>query len=191
MSDDQSTCSLCSRPVRCRGYCGPHYCRLLKYGDPLAGGNYLGEPRTFVERLLTTKHTECVTWPFATSRGYAYVAWNGKYVCVSRLVCRLVHGDPPDESMQAAHKCGKGKEGCVNPSCLYWATKLENESDKLIHGTIARGERSNFARLTDAQASLIREDIRLGVCIANEYGISPAQVSRIRSGKSRSERRTG
>lgn len=185
MSDSQCTCRVCSRPAMTRGYCSIHYARLINHGDPLGGGRYLGAPRAFVERLLTETHTECVFWPFATSRGYAYMAWNGKYVSVSRLLCRLVHGDPPDESMQAAHRCGKGKKGCVNPACLYWATKAENEADKLVHGTLPRGDRSPASKVTDDQVAAIRKDNRRGKVIAKDYGISPAQVSRIKSGKSR------
>lgn len=185
MSDAKSTCRLCSRPSHCRGYCGPHYHRLRKHGDPLSGGRFLGEPNEFIQRLLTEKHTECVIWPFATSRGYAYVAWEGRYQSVSRLLCRLVHGDPPDESMHAAHKCGKGKQGCVNPQCLQWETPEENQADKIIHGSIPRGEKCVYSKITDAQVSEIRNDRRRGNVIAKDYGISPAQVSRIKSGKTR------
>lgn len=146
---------------------------------------YLGEPRAFIERMLAESHTDCVTWPFARSRGYAYAAWEGKYVSVSRLICRLSHGDPPDETMHAAHKCGNGKRGCVNPACLYWATRAENESDKIKHGTLVRGERHCWAKVTDAQVANIRRDNRRGNVIAHDYGISPAQVSRIKANKSR------
>lgn len=185
MSDAQSTCSVCSRPAFRRGYCSPHYYRMRKYGDPFAGGRFLGETKEFITRLLTETHDSCVFWPFSRSRGYAYTAWNGKYVSVSRLICRLVHGDPQDESMQAAHSCGNGAKGCVNPACLRWATKRENESDKLIHGTNAKGERSGNSKITNVQVDSIREDKRRGNVIAKEYGISAAQVSRIKSRKTR------
>jgi hypothetical protein len=113
------------------------------------------------------------------------MAWEGKHVNVSRLICRLSHGDPPDEAMHAAHKCGNGKHGCVNPSCIYWATPVENESDKLRHGTRPKGEQCGFAKLTDVQAAAIREDNRSGTLIAKDYGVSQSQVSKIKSGKSR------
>ena len=113
------------------------------------------------------------------------MAWNGKYVSVSRLLCRLVHGDPPDASMDAAHKCGKGTSGCVNPAHLRWSTKSENSADKEIHGTVQRGDRSKASKVTDMQVAAIRQDNRRGNVIAKDYGISPAQVSRIKSGKTR------
>lgn len=187
MSDDKSTCCLCLRPVFRRGYCGPHYARLLKYGDATGGGRYLGKTKAFIERLLTETHSECIIWPFATSRGYAYSAWNGKYISVSRLLCRLKHGDPDDESMQAAHQCGNGSIGCVNPACLYWATPVQNSADKVRHGTKVTGELCGVSRLSNLDADAIRNDTRRGVVIAAEYGVSPSQVSRIRSGKSRKE----
>jgi hypothetical protein len=185
MSDGQSTCLLCDRPAHKRGYCSPHYQRLLRLGDPLAGGTHRGAPLSFIERLLTEKHTDCVIWPFATSRGYAYVKWNGKRVRVSRLLCRLVHGDPPNSAMEAAHRCGNGARGCVNPSCLYWATKTENEADKLRHGTLRFGEKHVYSKLTDSQADDIRRDARPGKVIAADYGIDPSHVSKIKSGKRR------
>lgn len=185
MSDGKSTCSLCDRPAHARDYCVAHYSRLLRHGDPLAGGTELGAPKRFVEQLLAEPREGCVFWPFATSRGYAYMSWGGRYVSVSRLICTRAHGEPPDASMHAAHRCGKGANGCVNPKCLYWATKAENESDKIRHGTIAKGERSGAAKLTDAQVEQIRSDSRLGKFIAADYGISRSQVSRIKSGKTR------
>lgn len=185
MSSGNSICLVCDRPVHLRGYCGPHYHRMRRHGDPLAGGTHVGAPRAFIEQMLNEMPTGCVTWPFVTSRGYGYVAWEGRHVSVSRLVCRLVHGDPPDISMHAAHRCGNGSRGCVRPACLYWATQKENESDKIRHGTLLVGEKCAASKLTDAQADAIRIDTRIHTLIAAEYGISPAQVSRIKSGKSR------
>lgn len=191
MSDGKCKCASCDRPVHRSGYCGPHYARLQRHGDPMGGGTFMGSPQAFITDLLKSPRHTCVIWPFATSRGYAYVSWNGKYVSASRLICRLAHGNPDDESMQAAHKCGKGKEGCVNPLCLYWATKAQNEADKIEHGTLPRGERSPLSKLSDKEAEEVRQDKRPGKLVAKEYGISEAQVSRIRSGKSRAGQQKG
>jgi hypothetical protein len=186
MSDSKSICLVCDRPARSRGYCNPHYQRLLKHGDPLAGRTYFGTPRAFIERLLTEKHHECVTWPFAiSSNGYANVKWNGKHVRVSRLICTLAHGDPPNVAMEAAHRCGNGARGCVNPACLYWATRAENEADKILHRTVMIGEKNGQCKLKDSQVDAIRVDNRTQRVIAAEYGISTTQVSRIRLGQSR------
>lgn len=147
-----------------------------------------GAPRAFIERLLAEQHTECVIWPFATRSDYDCVWWDGKLVTVSRLLCRLVHGDPPDNDMEAAHKCGNGARGCVNPKCLYWATHVENSADRILHGTLPRGEKHWSSRLTDSQADDIRLDARNQKAIAADYGISQSHVSRIKSGKIRSNR---
>lgn len=180
-------CLVCDRPVYLRGYCRPHYERLWKYGDPLAGGTYVGEPQAFIDRLLEEQPAECVIWPFGTkSDGYGQIKLDGKSVVVSRLLCGIVHGEPPDSTMEAAHKCGNGARGCVNPKCLYWATKAENEADKRRHGTILRGEKNGNCKLTDPQADDIRRDTRPVKVIASDYGINRSHVYRIKSGVNRS-----
>ncbi len=58
----------CGRPRMGRHrFCGPHYGRKQRYGDPLGGGTYEGEPETFLRSLAAEPHLacdECVTWPF-------------------------------------------------------------------------------------------------------------------------------
>lgn len=50
-------------------------------------------------------------------------------------MCILAHGEPPSPEHVAAHSCGQGHEGCVNPGHLRWATVAENIADTLKHGT--------------------------------------------------------
>jgi len=54
----------------------------------------------------------------------------------------------------AAHSCGERM--CINPRHLRWATRKENEADKVAHGRDIRGERSGTARLTRQQVDDIR-----------------------------------
>lgn len=158
-------------------------------GSTMSDGKYTrrGAPRKFIEQLLTEKHEGCVKWPFKTSgNGYAYVLWGAKVVVASRLICRLAHGNPPTAQHEAAHKCGNGARGCVNPKCLYWATPSQNQADKFRHGTMPVGEKCHLAKITDSQAEEIRRDTRLQKVIAAEYGITQGNVSRIKSGNIRS-----
>lgn len=52
---------------------------------------------------------------------------------MSRVVCERVNGPAPTEKHETAHGCGNS--WCVNKRHLRWATHIENEADKLIHGT--------------------------------------------------------
>jgi hypothetical protein len=61
-----------------------------------------------------------------------------------------VNGPPPTPEHEAAHSCGKGHEGCIAPGHLEWKTPAENTADRLVHGTHSRGERSYWAKLTEA-----------------------------------------
>lgn len=100
-------------------------------------------------------------------------------------MCMVAHGEPPTGSHEAAHSCGNGREGCVNPRHLRWATPVENQSDKVAHGTTYRGERHWSAKLTEVEVKEIRA--LLGTmsqaAIARLYGVDPSAVSEIKSGK--------
>lgn len=78
--------------------------------------------------------------------------------------------NPPD--MEAAHTCGN--RACVNMKHLYWASKSKNELDKIEHGT------SYVTKLTREQVIAIREDTRSQRAIAADYGLTQANVSRIK-----------
>jgi len=71
-------------------------------------------------------------------------------------MCRLAHGEPPAPDYQAAHSCGRGVDGCLNPNHLRWATAEENEADKLLHGTSNRGERHGMVKLTEDEVRAVR-----------------------------------
>lgn len=77
----------------------------------------------------------CLTWPLSTLRGYGRLGHLGKGLYAHSMMCELVHGERPSPRHQAAHSCGKGNEGCVNPRHLSWKTQSENELDKFEHGT--------------------------------------------------------
>lgn len=102
----------------------------------------------------------CVTWPFSCDgNGSGTVGINGKALRASRVMCELAHGPAPTPEHHAAHSCGKGHEGCVNPNHLSWKTQAENEADKKIHGTAKGGSRGlggNRSYLTPEQVAEIR-----------------------------------
>lgn len=144
-----------------RGWCSAHYGRWVRNGDPLGGRPTMnGDPQRFIDDIVLEFRGEaCLAWPFATnSLGRAQINLAGKPVEVARLACEHRHGPPPSPEHEAAHNCGNGHEGCCNPDHLRWATTVENQRDRVKHGTSNRGERSGNSKLTEPE---VREILAL------------------------------
>lgn len=139
-----------------RGFCNAHYSRLRKYGDPLGNARRkLTQVQSFLRNVVILHEDDaCLIWPFAKNgAGYPHMLHDGSYQLVHRLVCKIAHGEPPSNKHQAAHSCGE--RTCVNKRHIRWATQIENEQDKLIHGTRQRGERCYNAQVTEIEARKI------------------------------------
>jgi hypothetical protein len=169
------------------GYCRVHYNRIRRYGDPKAGPTFNGEPAEyFLNSVVPYTGAGCLFWPYGKDGdGYGAVRIDGKQRIVSRLTCELKNGPPPTPKHEAAHSCGNGHLGCVNPHHLSWKTSAENQADKTKHGTLPQGERHGSAKINDNQA---REIIGLkGILprseIAKRYGLSPVTIGDIHRGK--------
>ena len=141
-----------------------------------------GEAQEFYRNVvLMSAGEDCLMWPFAKVKGYGSIRIGGKSHLVSRLVCAEVNGPPPTDRHEAAHSCGNGHLGCVNPSHLAWKTPTQNQADKVTHGTHNRGERSGSAKLTPQDVHEIRSlaGRESYASIAKKYGISKGNVSHI------------
>jgi hypothetical protein len=186
---DSRICSIpgCDKSAAARGWCKTHYYRWKRNGDPLAGRVPPGALIQWLEANLSFPGDECLTWPFGkNSWGYGVVTFDGKRIAASRAMCILAHGSPPSDDDEAAHSCGRGHEGCVNPKHIRWASRPENYHDRNTHGTSNRGQRNGVAKLTEADALAIRDMYRLAPQsdVAERFGISACQVSKIQSGQS-------
>jgi hypothetical protein len=167
-----------------RGFCISHYERLKKYGDPCVPLKQIPSGTTLRWLKAHTEYDgdECLTWPFSTDRkGYGKLWYEGRLRPASRIMCTLVHGEPPQEGLDAAHSCGKGHEGCVNPKHLRWATRSENHMDKVAHGTILRGRKQTTSILTEDDVRAIRSlhGRMPRKEIAKRFGTSPGNVNHI------------
>lgn len=165
------------RPGAGRGYCGKHYRRWRLYGDPIGvAEKQATPPEQWVDGVaLAFEGEECLIWPFGRNEhGYAVWTRDRRPQIASRLICQMVHGDPPALKLVAAHSCCKGHEGCVNPKHLRWATASENEQDKLLSGTSNRGERHGLAKLTEADVVAIRTLVKTAThaAVAAKFGVS-------------------
>lgn len=181
---EQCSVTGCDKFSRQRGWCNKHYNRWRRHRDPLAGGTSNGAPMQWLHDHLNHTGDECLVWPFARSRnGRGWIRVTQGNGMPHQVMCKLRHGEPPTPEHEAAHSCGNGHLGCVNPIHLRWATKAENEADKLIHGTRARGERHGAAKLTEADVLAIRASTSPIQEIAETFGISQATGRHIKNRK--------
>jgi hypothetical protein len=165
-----------------RGWCPSHFERWRKHGDPLGGGVSRGAPARWLHAHVTFDGRECLIWPFSrNSQGRGTLKVNGRTDYAHREMCKRAHGEPPTPTHEAAHSCGKGHEGCVNPNHLRWATTKQNKQDSVSHGTWARGESCGSSKLAEADVAQIRRlrGLLKQREIAEMFGISPQNVGNI------------
>lgn len=185
MAKPKRICSVegCGKPRHGVGFCVSHYKRWKKHGDPLKGGTFFGAPLRWIHEVaLRWEEDACLEWPFAKNLdGRGVVYFDGKNIPAHRLIARFALGEPPEPNYHAAHSCGMGHSGCVNPRHLRWATCKENVNDTLAHGTRNRGERHGSSRLTEAIVREIRsmEGALSQEGIAKKFGISREHVRNI------------
>lgn len=182
----QCSVSECQKISYCRGYCKAHYSRLWRNGDPVAGRTGHGEPMRWLVAHRDYQSDECLLWPFRKRwNGYGDLRIGSRSIAASRKMCELAHGLPRTPGNAAAHSCGNGFGGCVNPRHLRWATKSENEQEKLWHGTSNRGERHGMAKLTAADVVSMRsmQGTRTQKDVAALFGVGRAAVYSIWSRK--------
>ena len=143
-----------------------------------------GEPQRFLDAALSADHRDCIIWPYGKANGYGRMrlrrASGWFIVNVNRHVCELKRGPAPDESMEAAHSCGV--RACIQWRHLRWATCVDNSADKVLHGTLSRGEGTGVARLSDDDVLAIAKDVRPDAAIAAEYGVGTETIRKIHAG---------
>lgn len=148
-------------------------------------GRVKSHAREFQNHGKTQAIPERILKP-SVSKSHGYVVVNiirhGKRqpFPIHRLVAETFLGSCP-KGMECAHKDGDR----TNPqlSNLEWKTHVANESDKVRHNTLARGERIKSSKLSEAQVRSIKSDARSTAAIGRDYGVDQSLVSRIKTGK--------
>jgi hypothetical protein len=186
----EKTCGVagCQRRLMATGLCDLHYKRRWATGE-IGPSNLViaerGEPLQWLLDHAKTHVSGCLTWPYSRAPdGRATIAINRYAMPAARVMCEIVHGPAPFPKAEAAHRCGLGRQGCVSPACVRWATRSENQMDRVIHGTSNRGERCTKSKLTQEQVLAIRTDKRSCKEIASHYGVSVNHVKSIRGRRS-------
>jgi len=176
----------CGERARSKGLCHGHYKRWLEHGDAFSREpvRKTGHGMRVLMDLVSQPETDvCILWPLRKNKaGYGICGGRGT-VLANRVACAHAFGPPPTANHHAAHSCGI--PACVNPRHLRWATPKENSADKVRHGTDARGERNQAAKLTATQVRQIRalRGTQSQQEIAAQFLVSPTAVSLILTGR--------
>lgn len=150
-----------------------------------SGRSGKGLAAAFLHANVAYREARCLIWPYARNEnGYGQFGHRGKMRKAHRFMCELVHGPAPSPLHQAAHECGNGHLGCVNPRHLSWKTGTENQLDRTSHGRAKpKGPR---ATLTAAQVDEIKalKGQMTNTAIAERYGVHRETVGNIIRGVS-------
>ena len=138
----------------------------------------------FLSKIDIKSKTECWIWLACKDRlGYGRFRLNGKTEKAYR-VSWIVFSGPIHAGMSVCHSCDN--PSCVNPWHLFLGTQSENTKDRHEKGR-SRGPKGNLhgrRKISKDQADMIRSDPKMQKDIAKKYGITQAQVSKIKLGLS-------
>lgn len=184
----------CDRESHAKTYCIKHYVRWLKHGSPFVVGKPIiqrpvglwfleHDLRAFWAKVTLPDEYGCMLWTASLDAdGYGRFrlgrGWEGN---AHRASLWISDGPPPEGRPEAAHSCRN--RHCVAPAHLRWATKEENEADKIRHGSLVRGDAHHCTKITDAEVREIRRRYEAGGVtqkqLGAEFGIHPSRVSMI------------
>lgn len=130
---------------------------------------------------------ECLICPSRRKDGYpGRLTYNGQRIMAHVYACIHAHGEKPSAKFHAAHECGNGAGGCMNPHHMQWKQVKDNMADKVRHGTQTRGQDHHTAKLNDADIAEIKRQLLTSKPkrhIANEFGVSDSLICMIAKGK--------
>lgn len=138
-----------------------------------------GEPLRWLSGNTDYKSQDCLPWPYSRDKlGYGQIWHEGRIIRAHRLMCIMAHGRPSNPGLQAAHLCGMGHEGCVNPLHLRWKTVAQNAKDRISHYRARQAwskklTAEDAAKILAARGNLTQKEI------AAEFGVSTQTVNSI------------
>lgn len=126
----KAKCSIegCDRDVTARGWCGLHYSRWQRHGDPMTvivpRRRWPPPEERFWAATNKRGPAECWEWQATrTSAGYGHFHVSGRLVSSHRFAYELLVGPIP-EGLELDHLCRN--PACVNPAHLEPVTHSEN-----------------------------------------------------------------
>lgn len=172
----------CGKKHYAKGCCRKHWERQHDHGSTDLPLRKWQKELAWLELHRGFDGDDCLIWPYNRYRhGYAAGRRGGTHTTAHRLMCELAHGPAPSPQHDAAHSCHN--RGCVNPRHLRWATKIENQHDRIENDTHIRGRKNPNAKLSEADVLAIRSSIDTTRSLADRFSITPSTVNDIRSGR--------
>jgi len=175
----------CGNSVRAKQMCSKHYQKWRKYGDPehfiqISSSDKLD----FINEAINSQTDECIIWPYSLAcKGYGEIQIDGiRWLAHAYVLTKSV--GPRPQKHDAAHApviCHN--RACVNPRHLRWATRSENQKDRVLDGTDLGGDKSPVSKLTQEQVDQIKKSKAPQYEIAKLYGVNQSQISRIKNKK--------
>ncbi len=116
---------------------------------------------------------------------YFHLYKDGKRKCfLAQRLLLTTFIRPPLPNEEACHNDGNWTNNSL--SNLRWASKLDNEKDKFLHGTSSRGSNNSMAILNEDQVRQIKEALEKYqrgdiIKLAHKYGVSRATISDIKN----------
>lgn len=124
----------------------------------------------------------CWVWMAGLDRdGYGQLG-QGKYRKHKshRLSYQLYKGTIPQKS-SVLHTCDN--PSCANPEHLFLGTPQDNMADKCNKGRSAKGEQQGSSKLTEKDVTEILKSNQSQSTLGKLYGVSQAQIHRIKTRK--------
>jgi hypothetical protein len=174
----------CDRKHYAKGYCQPHYIRVLAHGHPQADKPLKcqrGKKLAWIKEHINHAGDDCLLWPWPFNGSLRpYANYEGQRIVASRLMCIFRWGPPPTPQHEAAHSCGNGDKGCMNPNHLRWATARENCLDRFKHDSMP------CAKLTEPKVKAIRKIGRrkTATALSKRFGVSVSAICAVLNRKS-------
>lgn len=135
---------------------------------------------------------DCLEWVGSKhERGYGKIKINGKEYRSHRIAFFLANGSDPGE-LQVCHSCDNPP--CCLPAHLFLGTHLDNMIDREAkgRGKAVPPDRISFpgdlnpaAKLTEAEATVIKYSSEPNKVLAARFNVSPQLVCNIKAGRKR------
>lgn len=144
------------------------------------------------QNLVAKKKNEkgCLVWLGSyNERGYGKFGMNRKLYKAHRIAY-YIHYKIDPKGLDVAHKCNN--PSCCNYEHLYLATGKQNTQDAHNDGLCKDGENHPYAKLSDKEINLVKEEQRKGVSmqeIASKFGVSQPSISNICAGRRRKQKK--